>query len=84
MEVENADEQSKSADENADANRGIFLGQDCEVVMKGNQHRKLFSPDYFGWNFYCFNSRLRQKRYDKQMAKKAARRERKKSVEEEV
>lgn len=50
--------------------------------MKGNQHRKLFSPDYFGWNFYCFGARRRQRKSDKHFAKKAARKERKKSVEE--
>ena len=51
--------------------------------MKGNQHRKLYNPDYFGWQFYCFGSRRRQRQYDKRMAKKAARKERKKSTESE-
>lgn len=50
--------------------------------MKGNYHRKLFRPDYFGWRYYCDGAALRQKRYDKLMAKKAARRDRKKSIEE--
>ena len=50
--------------------------------MKGNYHRKLFSPDYFGWRFYCLGSRIRKKRIDKQRAKKAARKERKDSVKE--
>ena len=51
--------------------------------MKGNQHRKLFRPDYFGWHYYCPGSALRQKRCDKQMAKKAARKERKESIKDE-
>lgn len=52
--------------------------------MKGNQHKRLYSPDYFGWNYYCFGARLRQKRTDKHLAKKTARRERKKSAEVEL
>ena len=51
--------------------------------MKGNYHRKLFHPDYFGWRFYCLGSRRRQKRSDKQQAKKVARRELKESTKEE-
>ena len=51
--------------------------------MKGNYHRKLFSPDYFGWRFYCFGARRRQRQSDKHQAKKAARRERKESAKEE-
>ena len=51
--------------------------------MKGNQHRKLYSPDYFGWRFYCFGARRRQKQSDKRAAKKAARRERKRAIEED-
>jgi hypothetical protein len=50
--------------------------------MKGNYHRKLFRPDYFGWHYYCDGAALRQKRSDKKQAKKAARKERKESVEE--
>lgn len=45
--------------------------------MKSNIHRKLFSPDYFGWRYYCKNAARRQKHSDKQMAKKAARKARK-------
>lgn len=52
--------------------------------MKGNQHRKLFNPDYFGWRYYCQNAARRQKQYDKQQAKRAARRERKASATDEV
>lgn len=48
--------------------------------MKGNHHRKLFNPDYFGWHYYCFGARRRQRQFDKLMAKKAARKERKESV----
>lgn len=46
-------------------------------TMKSNIHRKLFSPDYFGWRYYCKNAARRQKHSDKQMAKKAARKARK-------
>ena len=42
--------------------------------MKNNHHKKLYRPDYFGWRYYCFGARLRQKRYDKHMAKKIVRR----------
>lgn len=49
--------------------------------MKSNIHRKLFNPDYFGWHWYCKNAALRQKRDDKRMAKRVARRERKRSTE---
>ena len=49
--------------------------------MKSNIHRKLFNPDYFGWHWYCKNAARRQRKYDKQMAKKAARRNRKSPVE---
>lgn len=48
--------------------------------MKGNIHRKLFNPDYFGWHYYCDGARRRQRKSDKQLAKIAARRERKKSA----
>lgn len=51
--------------------------------MKGNQHKKLFSPDYFGWHYFCFGARRRQKQSDKHQAKRAARRARRKSVTEE-
>ena len=51
--------------------------------MKGNQHRKLYNPDYFGWHFYCAKSALRQKRFDKQQAKKAARIERKQAADKD-
>lgn len=50
--------------------------------MKSNYHRKLFRPDYFGWRYYCDGAALRQKRSDKKQAKKAARIERKKAIEE--
>lgn len=50
--------------------------------MKGNHHRKLFNPDYFGWRFYCPGAIRRQRQSDKHLAKKAARRERKCSVAE--
>lgn len=46
--------------------------------MKGNQHKKLFNPDYFGWKYYCDGARRRQKQSDKHIAKRTARRERKK------
>lgn len=52
--------------------------------QKGNSHRKLYSPDYFGWFMYCRRAALSQKRFDKKMAKKAARIERKASVKEEI
>lgn len=45
--------------------------------MKGNQHRKLFRPDYFGWYCYCDGARRRQRQSDKHIAKRKARRERK-------
>lgn len=48
------------------------------MAMKSNIHRKLFSPDYFGWKYYCDGAALRQKRSDKKAAKKVARKERKK------
>ncbi len=51
--------------------------------MKGNYHRKLFHPDYFGWHYYCLNSRRRQRKADKLYAKKAARKERRESVKQE-
>lgn len=51
--------------------------------MKGNQHRKLFNPDYFGWRYYCYGARRRQKKFDKQQAKVAARKERKASIKKE-
>ena len=51
--------------------------------MKGNQHRKLFNPDYFGWHYYCDGARRRQKQSDKQQAKVAARKERKASIKKE-
>ena len=51
--------------------------------MKNNHHRKLYNPDYFGWHYYCFNARRRMQQFDKRMAKKAARKERKESVKEE-
>ena len=51
-------------------------------MAKGNSHRKLYRPDYFGWFWYCQHAALNQKRFDKLMAKKAARKERKASVKE--
>ena len=48
--------------------------------MKSNIHRKLFHPDYFGWHWYCKNAARRQRRDDKQMAKKAARKNRKAEI----
>lgn len=53
------------------------------MSAKSNDHRKLYRPDYFGWFMYCPNAALRRKRFDKLMAKKAARKERKSSVMEE-
>ena len=52
--------------------------------MKGNSHRKLYRPDYFGWRYYCPGAALRQKRFDKHLAKIAARMERKASVKEDT
>ena len=52
--------------------------------MKGNGHRKLYRPDFFGWRYYCPGAALRQKRFDKRMAKIAARLERKASVKEDT
>ena len=49
-------------------------------MTKGNSHRKLYRPDYFGWFWYCQHAALNQKRFDKLMAKKAARKERKASA----
>ena len=49
-------------------------------MTKGNSHRKLYRPDYFGWFCYCQHAALNQKRFDKLMAKKAARKERKASA----
>jgi len=50
--------------------------------MKNNDHRKLYRPDYFGWRYYCQKAALRQRRYDKKRAKKAARTERKNEIRE--
>lgn len=47
---------------------------------KGNQHKKLYRPDYFAWKYYCPRAKRLQKKLDKQAAKKAARQERKAAV----
>lgn len=52
--------------------------------MKSNYHRKLFNPDYFGWHYYCFGSRRRQKKSDKHLAKKITRKERKESIDKDI
>lgn len=41
---------------------------------KSNDHRKLYKPDYFGWNLYCTHTRIGTKRMDKHNAKKSVRR----------
>lgn len=51
--------------------------------MKGNQHKRLYIPDYFGWHWYCDGAALRQKRFDKRIARKKARIARKKAAKEE-
>ena len=51
--------------------------------MKNNDHRKLYRPDYFAWFMCCQHAALNRKRFDKRMAKRAARRERKASAKEE-
>lgn len=52
--------------------------------MKGNQHRKLYRCDYWGWRWYCSTAALSVKRWDKRKAKKAARIDRKRIEEREV
>ena len=52
--------------------------------MKDNRHKRMFNIDSFARRFYCEHARLNQLRWDKRLAKKVARRDRKKDLNKYV